>query len=221
MSDAEMLADIQRVSSELGVLLVPVRLYREHGTYSVTAIKKRFGSWNNAIEAAGLESVDIETLSDDDLFDNLREVWIKIGRQPRSLEMVKPLSKYTKHPYKRRFQSWLGAVKAFVDSVEQNAAVTESSPSNSTSTRGSRDPSLRLRFLVMRRDCFKCRHCGRSPATDAAIQLHIDHVVPWANGGKTMFDNLQTLCAQCNLGKSDLLEGIGYHRNPIARSEQA
>lgn len=69
----------------------------------------------------------------------------------------------------------------------------------------SRDINLRLRFLVMQRDNFKCCMCGASPAKDPAIVLHIDHIVPWAKGGETTYENLQTLCSKCNLGKSDLL----------------
>ena len=67
-----------------------------------------------------------------------------------------------------------------------------------------RDINLRLRFLVMKRDNFKCVVCGRSPAKDPEIELHIDHIIAWANGGETVFENLQTLCSLCNIGKSDL-----------------
>ena len=62
----------------------------------------------------------------------------------------------------------------------------------------------RLRFLVMRRDDFKCRQCGCSPAIKPGTVLVVDHVVPWSKGGETTIDNLQTLCEPCNGGKSDL-----------------
>lgn len=64
--------------------------------------------------------------------------------------------------------------------------------------------NLQLRFIVMRRDNFKCKNCGRSPATDPTIILHVDHIKAWANGGETILENLQTLCSKCNIGKSDL-----------------
>ena len=50
----------------------------------------------------------------------------------------------------------------------------------------------------------KCKKCGRSPATDPSIILHVDHIKAWANGGETVLENLQTLCSMCNIGKSDL-----------------
>ena len=68
----------------------------------------------------------------------------------------------------------------------------------------SRSISWRLRFIVMRRDDFKCRICGRSPALQPGLVLHVDHVNAWIKGGETVMDNLQTLCEQCNVGKSDL-----------------
>ena len=62
----------------------------------------------------------------------------------------------------------------------------------------------RLRFKVMKRDNFKCKYCGRSPATDLKIILHVDHKEPWSKGGETTFENLQTLCSVCNIGKGNL-----------------
>ena len=60
-------------------------------------------------------------------------------------------------------------------------------------------------YQVLKRDNFKCCACGASPAKDPAVELHIDHIIPWSRGGETTPENLQTLCSRCNLGKSDLL----------------
>ncbi|MBS3113013.1 HNH endonuclease [Candidatus Woesearchaeota archaeon] len=56
----------------------------------------------------------------------------------------------------------------------------------------------------MKRDNFKCKNCGRSPAIDMSLILHVDHIKALANGGETVLENLQTLCSKCNIGKSDL-----------------
>ncbi len=63
----------------------------------------------------------------------------------------------------------------------------------------------KLRYQVLKRDNFKCCACGASPAKNPAVELHIDHIIPWSKGGKTELDNLQTLCSKCNLGKSNQL----------------
>lgn len=61
--------------------------------------------------------------------------------------------------------------------------------------------SKRTRFDVFKRDGFVCQYCGAHPPT---VVLHVDHVVPVAEGGKNDIDNLVTACESCNLGKSDV-----------------
>jgi 5-methylcytosine-specific restriction endonuclease McrA len=56
----------------------------------------------------------------------------------------------------------------------------------------------------MRRDNFKCRITGRSPATNQDVILEVDHITPWDKGGETVIENLQTLAKDINIGKSNL-----------------
>jgi hypothetical protein len=58
--------------------------------------------------------------------------------------------------------------------------------------------SKTLRFEVLRRDGFACTYCGRKPPE---VELHIDHVMPGALGGKDSPENLATSCVDCNAGK--------------------
>ena len=58
-------------------------------------------------------------------------------------------------------------------------------------------------WKVLQRDRFKCVLCGDNPAHNAKCVLHVDHIVPWSKGGKTRDDNLRTLCAECNVGRSN------------------
>ncbi len=57
-----------------------------------------------------------------------------------------------------------------------------------------------LRYEVMKRDRGKCQWCSRQ-APDVVI--HLDHIVPVSKGGETTLENLQLLCAEDNLAKSD------------------
>ena len=66
-----------------------------------------------------------------------------------------------------------------------------------------------LRYDVLKRDGFRCVICGAC-ASDT-IKLHVDHIIPVAKGGKTEFDNLRTLCSDCNLGKSDKYDPTGLN----------
>ena len=148
--------------------------------------------------------------SDEDFFENLEEVWTRLGRQPREHEMTRPLSRISKGSYSRRFSGWRKALEAFVEWVNaENSEVSSQGryPSSGASLhRTPRNPSLRLKFIVMRRDRFSCCHCGQSPAKVLGVVLHVDHKLPWSQDGETTLDNLQTLCESCNLGKSNLIE---------------
>ena len=203
IGNEEILADLRRVAAALQLPTLSHRSYQDHGRFSSSVVKKRFGTWNAAIIAAGLEIGSRRDLADEELFDNLRKVWISLGRQPRKGEMAPPLSTLTHNPYVRRFGGWLAAMHAFVDahSTEQTAPAADPVP---TTAANARQPSLRLRFSVMRRDRFTCTMCGRSPATHASTILHLDHNVPFSRGGRTDYQNLRTVCADCNLGKADL-----------------
>lgn len=61
--------------------------------------------------------------------------------------------------------------------------------------------SKKIRILIMERDGYKCRLCGK---TAAETKLEVDHRIPVARGGTDSLDNLWTLCIDCNRGKSDL-----------------
>lgn len=61
-----------------------------------------------------------------------------------------------------------------------------------------------MRYDILRRDGFKCKICGRS--AEDGVKLHVDHIIPVSKGGKTEWDNLRTLCQDCNLGKSNKIE---------------
>ncbi len=60
--------------------------------------------------------------------------------------------------------------------------------------------SNRIRFAIYKRDGYRCRICGRSEKFD---DLEIDHIKPIAKGGKSTYNNLQTLCRRCNKEKGD------------------
>jgi len=57
------------------------------------------------------------------------------------------------------------------------------------------------RWQVFERDNWRCVSCGRG-ADEGAI-LEVDHILPRSKGGKDTLDNFQTLCRECNIGKSN------------------
>jgi 5-methylcytosine-specific restriction endonuclease McrA len=63
--------------------------------------------------------------------------------------------------------------------------------------------SAGLRFIILKRDGFRCQQCGASAVEDNFIKLEVDHKVPVSAWGRTEESNLWTLCVPCNKGKSD------------------
>ena len=61
----------------------------------------------------------------------------------------------------------------------------------------------KLREHIKSRDHFTCRICGNSTAIEPNLLLEIDHIIPLAKCGRTVEENLQTLCWKCNRAKSD------------------
>ena len=203
ISDEDLLQDMCDVSKQLNKETITIEEYNKLGKYSSSTLTRRSGSWLKCLQKANLQpSRSPINISEDDLFENIEHLWQHFGRQPKYHEVVKPLSAYSVKTYEKRFGTYYNALKAFIDYVE--GEISERPNKNLNITENPRSINYRLRFKVMQRDGFKCRICGRSPATDSSVVLHIDHIIPCAKGGKATMDNLQTLCSKCNLGKSDL-----------------
>lgn len=67
-----------------------------------------------------------------------------------------------------------------------------------------------LRYRIMQRDHFRCVLCGRTTEEDG-VKLHVDHILPVSKGGKTVPENLRTLCEDCNLGKGAKYSESGWN----------
>lgn len=200
--DDELTGDLKRASESLGKNTVSIREYALRGSFNSSTLIARFGSWNKALGAAGLRTVKLQKPAGDLLLKNLLNVWLKLGRQPRLSEMTRRVSEFSRASYIKYFGSWLTALEEFEKFINGKIRnnLTLSLPKEET---GSRNPGVRLRMAVLKRDKFKCVLCGRTPARNPELQLELDHIIPWSKGGETTPANLQTLCNECNNGKSD------------------
>ena len=59
----------------------------------------------------------------------------------------------------------------------------------------------RTRFMILKRDNFRCQYCGK---TGADTVLEVDHITPVSKGGTDDFENLITACKECNRGKYNI-----------------
>ena len=100
-------------------------------------------------------------------------------------------------------------------SEEEILAALESARQRAESEDGTDDEDARrrreralmtpkLRYDILKRDGFRCTICGRGAAD--GVKLEVDHIRPVSKGGKTVPENLRTLCFDCNRGKGDQTE---------------
>jgi len=224
-SEEDFFENVRHVAKQIGRNYISGNEYECYGKYSHLSMYKKYGSWDAVLKAAGLQPTPFRNgakkYSDEELFEEIERVWIKFGRQPKYDEARNGIEfRISVGAYIGHFGSWRKALEAFVayiNSDDDNDKDSQTGPAETiepmtTNAEGitirhktNRNINLRLRFRVMARDHFKCCKCGKSPATDPTVILHIDHIYPWAKGGETVMENLQTLCSECNLGKSDLL----------------
>lgn len=228
---SEIIFEIQRVASLVKTEELTIQQFEQHSRFGSKVARKEFGSWHKAMQESGLSgSPRGEIKSNAECLENLLMVWTHYGRPPTLREMARPPSLIGAHVYTRKFGSWIKALEAFTNQVQSdNDKIPESvlqTTSTATATKipepisplaiaieqkidqqaripesERREIRLGLRYAVLNRDRFRCVICGRSPATDLGVILHIDHIVAWSKGGKTVLENLRTACSDCNLGK--------------------
>lgn len=178
-----------------------------------------FGSWGNALESIGIKNSPKrkerkDKINEQDLFLELKRVWEQLGHRPSKTEWDSIDSKYSYTTYKIRFGGWINACNHVKNILNKNIELKNTFKENPLDLENNnvrrKIPSkekriipLKLRLQVLKRDKFKCSFCGRSPATNASVELHIDHIKPFSKSGKTEINNLQTLCKDCNLGKGN------------------
>jgi len=211
ISDNELLTDIKRMAAYFGANSISSREYNDsEGKYTAGTITARFGTWNNALLKAGLKLTQYRDVSTEELFDNLEQVWISIGRQPTFRDIKKPNSKYSVHQYIAKFETWRNGLEAFIKHINTDKVTEITSETSTESTqvpehilkhKTKRSPSERLKVQVLIRDGNKCRLCG---ITIVGKNIHFDHIKPWSKGGETTLENLQVLCDVHNLAKGNL-----------------
>lgn len=83
----------------------------KHGTFSVWKYEDTFGSWNNALEAAGLPITKEYNIAKEVLIDALHDLHDELDR-PVTKNDMKEYGTFSEEPYVRAFGSWSQALDA-------------------------------------------------------------------------------------------------------------
>ena len=221
LSDAQLLALLRKVAADLAKTTISVEEFNRNAPINAATLCRRFHGWGKALSLAGLSPAKVQKrYSDDECFENLLKVWTHYGRRPRLDEMPNPPSSISVRAYLNRWGTWRKTLKAFVARINADIGGETGEetrhrvePVLDTPVYVPRKPDseqhaikLGLRYEVLRRDRFRCVICGRSPATTLGLELHVDHVMAFSAGGKTVPENLRSTCGDCNLGKGSKTE---------------
>lgn len=117
----------------------------------------------------------------------------------------KPLleATFTIELFYKYFNQYMSEKYTF-DELDIQKAIIEAKNIDISKTNEQKERTLMsdsLRFQILKRDNYTCQICGKK-ASDG-VELEIDHIIPISKGGRTVPNNLQTLCKRCNRGKRD------------------
>lgn len=228
-SDEKIMSELENAAKYFNYIEFGRRDFDKVATISSTTVRNHFdGSWIKALEALkkSLQQKGLDLSprphapnriwSDKEMFDEMERVWQKVGQRPSRTEWEMYEPKIAYGTYKQRFGGWSNACLKFIEYKtggdiladdfilpDREKQTTQQGEKIEYKKENSRNVSLSLRLGVLSRDNFRCIFCGKSPANDIGTKLHIDHIIPFSKGGKSDLNNLQTLCFECNLGKSD------------------
>jgi hypothetical protein len=119
VSDEDLIQDVKDVAIRTGRNTVTLAEYENFGKYHPSTLQRRFGSWFHVLDIAGLKASRSKlNAPEEDLFSNINDIWIYLGRQPKYDEIKKPLTKYSAKTYENRFGSWNEALEAFIAYID-------------------------------------------------------------------------------------------------------
>jgi hypothetical protein len=109
--DDDLHAELNRLAAELGEPPSATQM-NDHGEYWASTYKNRFGSWNDALAAAGLDEESQGTdIPEAALLSEIERLADELGRPPTFAEM-QSMGEYSPGTYHRRFGSWNAALEA-------------------------------------------------------------------------------------------------------------
>jgi 5-methylcytosine-specific restriction endonuclease McrA len=116
MTDSEILDRIRNAAAQLGKASLSGADIEANSEVTQSQMYRRFGNVSAALKRAGVEQVNHgRRYTEDDIFENLLNVWTHYGRLPTALEMDRSPSTVGKNAYLHRYDGWRKALKAFVE----------------------------------------------------------------------------------------------------------
>jgi len=116
MDKEEVISELRRVSEHLNTDHLSQSQFKQYGKISLNTVKNKFGSWNQALVAAGLltnpsgpsPELRQQKISDEDLLQEIMKLTRELGKQPSESEM-NAKGRFSTTPYSKRWGSFTKA----------------------------------------------------------------------------------------------------------------
>lgn len=109
VSEADLIDDIQHVGTLVGGTPRFADI-KELGEYQPDWYRRAFGTWNNAVEAAGFEPNVQRNVDPEEMLAELNRLGGELGRTPRQVDMAKE-GRFSPSTYQDQFGSWNNALR--------------------------------------------------------------------------------------------------------------
>lgn len=127
------LQEIRRVSSSIAPKPLTRAVFKREGAISESKVRYYFGSWNRAVEAAGLQPnpkgipvTGYKRLSEEELLEEIGNLWRNLGRRPTE-SMMNSSGKFSAKAY-RRWGTFLSAVEGYIQKYGEPQILEENTP---------------------------------------------------------------------------------------------
>lgn len=112
ISDDELINDIKNISNKLNCKELTTSRYNTYGKYHSSAICRRFGSWNKALEKANLKIKKEQRyqITKDELVQDIKLTAKKLNKDTMFYSEYQKYGKYSIKPILRVFGSWSNAL---------------------------------------------------------------------------------------------------------------
>ena len=172
----------------------------QHAKYKYNTFD-RLTTWEAVLSDLGLQIAKPAIVSDEDFLNHYLEIAQYFRRTP-SKDLFEKYHAEVKHgPNWTLINRW-GAKKfhSLVWNYVQGEKTIHDISAGKSSKRKPISPKLRAE--VLERDKYRCVKCG-ADAKSSGTTLHLNHRLRVSQGGNNSWENLETTCADCNLGMSD------------------
>jgi len=197
LTEDELLDELRRVADKLGESPSVAQMATIGQIYPSVYIK-RFGSWNNAVETAGLDPTPQPTrIERETLLIELQEIIDSVGDVPTAGEFEEH-SEYSQGPYHREFGSWNEAIRALGYEPRYPRGGEAEYRYYGPNWQSKRESRIEI-------DHYQCQRCGISRADhydkyDQDLSVHHIRRLREFNSyeNANTLTNLITVCTECH-----------------------